>query len=169
MPQEKIDKSLKTAEDMLKTLAVSTSHPETFRLDIILKRENLMKAVETLVEARWGYLSAITGLDLPYDPLIHLGEGGEELAEEEDHLRVLYHFCEGAAITTLRVTIPYSDASLPTICNLIPTATLYERELMEMFGVVVENTPNPDHLLLTDDWPQGVYPLRKSFTGLQKE
>ena len=32
---------------------------------------------------------------------------------------------------------------------------------MEMFGVVVDGTPNPSRLFLPDDWPDGVYPLRK--------
>jgi Ni,Fe-hydrogenase III component G len=44
-------------------------------------------------------------------------------------------------------------------------ATLYERELIEMFGITIEGTPNTDKLLLPDDWPAGVYPLRKEFTG----
>jgi NADH-quinone oxidoreductase subunit D len=30
-----------------------------------------------------------------------------------------------------------------------------------MFGVDVVGTPNPDRLFLPDDWPDGVYPLRK--------
>jgi Ni,Fe-hydrogenase III component G len=31
----------------------------------------------------------------------------------------------------------------------------------------VVGTPDPGKLLLPDDWPDGVYPLRKSFTGLE--
>ena len=34
-------------------------------------------------------------------------------------------------------------------------------------GFVIEGTPVPDRLVLPDDWPDGVYPLRKSFTGLE--
>jgi Ni,Fe-hydrogenase III component G len=49
----------------------------------------------------------------------------------------------------------------------VPTATLYERELQEMFGFVIEETPVPDRLVLPDDWPAGVYPLRKSFSRLK--
>ncbi|NMC80497.1 MAG: hydrogenase large subunit, partial [Chloroflexi bacterium] len=49
---------------------------------------------------------------------------------------------------------------------LIPSATLYERELMEMMGVQLVGTPSSDRLLLPDEWPENVFPLRKSFTGL---
>jgi Ni,Fe-hydrogenase III component G len=31
----------------------------------------------------------------------------------------------------------------------------------------VLGTPNTDRLVLSDDWPKGVYPLRKDFTGLE--
>jgi Ni,Fe-hydrogenase III component G len=34
---------------------------------------------------------------------------------------------------------------------------------MEMFGVVCEGTPDPRRIFLPDDWPQGVYPLRKDY------
>ena len=79
---------------------------------------------------------------------------------------MLYHFCRGAAIITLRVSVPYEAATVPTICGVISSATLYERELSELFGIVVEGTPDPRRLVLADDWPDGVYPLRKSFKGL---
>ena len=39
----------------------------------------------------------------------------------------------------------------------------FERELSEMFGVTVVGIPNPERLYLPDDWPEGVYPLRKDF------
>ena len=83
-----------------------------------------------------------------------------------DKLEALYHFTEGPVVATLRVTVPYADPRVPTICPLVPTATLYEREMQEMFGFVVEGTPVPDRLVLPDDWPDGVYPLRKAFAGL---
>jgi Ni,Fe-hydrogenase III component G len=40
---------------------------------------------------------------------------------------------------------------------------------MELFGVEIVGTPDTDRLVLPDDWPHGVYPLRKSFTGFDSE
>jgi Ni,Fe-hydrogenase III component G len=76
---------------------------------------------------------------------------------------VLYHFCQDAAVATLRVPLPREAPVVPSICGLIPSASLFERELMEMFGVVCEGTPDPRRLFLPDDWPDGTYPLRKDF------
>jgi Ni,Fe-hydrogenase III component G len=151
--------ALQKAEQLLKTFADEVKQPEPNRLDFIIPAEKLLQAVEILRINRWGYLSFITGLDRP----VPAPADGDAPANSEGGLEVLYHFPEGAAIVTLRVNIPYSKAEIPSVCGLIPSASLYERELMEMFGVDVVGTPNTDRLLLPDEWPLGVYPLRKSY------
>ena len=52
------------------------------------------------------------------------------------------------------------DYQIAAITNAVPAATLYEREVNDLFGVVFEGHPKPERLVLPDDWPQGVYPLR---------
>jgi Ni,Fe-hydrogenase III component G len=76
---------------------------------------------------------------------------------------VLYHFCSGAAIVTLRTHIPREAACVSSICGLVPSAGFFERELSEMLGVTVVDAPAAGRLFLPDDWPEGVYPLRKDF------
>lgn len=162
----RLEELLTTAETTLAPWTVGLTRFEGRRLDVVVKRDDLVAAVSALVEARWGYLSAITGLDLPW-PKTPPKPDAPPTPPLEDQLEVLYHFVEGAAVVTLRVRVPYSEARVPSICGPVPTATLYERELREMFGIEVEGTPVTDRLLLPDDWPDGVYPLRKSFKGLQ--
>lgn len=128
--------------------AVSQSAPEPNRIDLIVEPARLLDCVAPLASAHWGYLSAITGLD-------HGVESGQ--------LEVLYHFCNRAAVVTLRVPLPRQNPVVPSVCGLIPAATLFEREVMEMFGVVCEGTPDSRRLFLPDDWPDGTYPLRKDF------
>lgn len=146
--------ALTQAQELLQLWTDSTAQPEAHRLDVKVSRENFKAAITAVKQAKWGYLAAITGLDVA------------ATEEAEGQVEGLYHFCEGAAVLTIRVAAPYSDPYLPTICDLIPAATLYEREFIEMFGVILEGTPSTDRLLLADDWPVGIYPLRKSFTGL---
>ncbi len=151
--------TLQAAESILQPIATRMARPAADRLDATIAAEQLPAAVEALQRARFGYLSAITGVDWP--PVPAKGETPAQTGRVE----ALYHFCDRAAIVTLRVAVPYDDARIPSICHLIPAATLYERELAEMLGVNVEGTPVRDHLLLPETWPEGVYPLRKSFTG----
>lgn len=154
--------ALQAAETLLQAITSEFTRPAPDRLDAAVSVDRLLTAVTTLRDARWGYLSVMTGLDRPA-----VAAKGDVPATP-GQVEVLYHFCEGGAVVTLRVKVPYDAARVPSVCGLIPAATLYERELIEMFGVTVEGTPVTDHLLLPDGWPQGVYPLRKSFTGVQK-
>ena len=83
-----IEQTLKAAEDLLAAWNKETSHPEPARLDAVIEADDLHAAALALHVGHWGYLSAITGLDL---------------GPTSGQLEVLYHFCSGPAITTLRV------------------------------------------------------------------
>jgi Ni,Fe-hydrogenase III component G len=138
--------ALQQAQDMLTGWVEAWTEPEENRLDAQVTPANLLSAVKALDDHAWGYLVAITGLDA---------------GAEAGTLEVLYHFCAGPAVLTLRVTIPREQAAVSSICTLIPYAGVFERELAEMFGIEVYGTPDPSRLFLPDDWPEGVYPLRK--------
>jgi Ni,Fe-hydrogenase III component G len=142
------DTALQFASTMLAPWAQDVKIPEPNRLDVWIEAFDLAAATAALSNVRWGYLTAITGLDL---------------GVEADALEVLYHFCAGAVVVTLRVRTPRAAPSVPSICQIIPAADCFERELSEMLGVMVVATPNPNHLYLPDDWPADVYPLRKDF------
>jgi len=127
--------------------ALETSEPEPNRLDVKLaSASDLISVVTAMRVKRLGYLSAITGLD-----------GGPE----SDQLEVLYHFCTGAAVITLRVALPRHEAIVPSLSEIVPSAEVMERELTEMFGVTVSGLPNVGHLYLPEEWPEATYPLRK--------
>jgi len=157
-----LTESLEKAEALLSPWTDEFTHPDGHRLDAVVAAEDLVPAVTALVEAHWGYLAAITGIDRPAE------RDEDGVPQGEDEIEAIYTFCWGPAIASLRVRVPYSNLMIPTVCDLIPSASFYERELMEMYGVVVENTPNPERLMLPDIWPEGVYPLRKSFKGLHE-
>jgi Ni,Fe-hydrogenase III component G len=148
------DTLLTQVESILKPFVGALIRKEENRLDGVVEVKNLKAAVKALTDAHWGYLMAISGLDHP--PVEGQGDGV---------LEAVYLFANDAAIVGLRVMVPYAHPVIPTICDIIPSATLYEREAMELFGLDMEGTPVRDRLVLPDDWPVGVFPLRKSFTG----
>jgi len=39
-----------------------------------------------------------------------------------------------------------------------------EREMRELLGITFEGHPDPRRLLLPDNWPDGVYPLRQDYS-----
>lgn len=141
--------ALLTARLLVEDLSEKVDIPEPDRIDFYLKEEkNIITAAAGLRVKRLGYLAAITGLD------------PGELQEE---LEVLYHFCSGFVTITLRIKIPKVAPIVHTLTEIIPGAEPYERELSEMYGITVIGLRNPEHLYLPDDWPAGVYPLRKDF------
>lgn len=94
--------------------------------------------------------------------LAHLGTiSGNDLG---DHFEVIYHLSNADTTVNVRILAPRQDAKIPSVCAVIPGAILYERELQDMFGLQVENIPDPRPLLLADDWPAGEFPLRKDWT-----
>ena len=132
---------------LLEPRALRITEPAAHRADAYLDPGRLLPAVESLRKARWGFLTAITGLD----------------DVKANEIEVLYHFVNGSANVNLRVRIPRDNASIPSICSICPAATFFERELSEMFGIHVMGTPNPDRLFLPDQWPTDAPPLRKDF------
>jgi formate hydrogenlyase subunit 5 len=88
-------------------------------------------------------ISALTGLDM-----------GEKIG-------LMYHIRTNGAIVTIRTEVPKQEPKIPTITDLLPGAAFHEREVADLFGVVFEGHPNPARLILPEDWPENLYPLRK--------
>jgi len=100
----------------------------------------------TLTQSKYTHLITITGID-------HIEE-----------IELCYHMTNGPQIITLRTRLPYSDLSIPTITDLSPGASLYEREVHDLFGIIFEGHTNLAPLLLPDDWPKEIHPLKKEWT-----
>ena len=69
--------------------------------------------------------------------------------------------------TFLRLSAPVDPAtpSYPSIAADYPAANWFEREVMDFFGLTPDGHPNPQRVALHDDWPDGLWALRKDFPG----
>jgi membrane-bound hydrogenase subunit beta len=125
---------------------VEIANPARRRLFVKVAPENLV-AVTTRLRDAYGvvFLSTISGVDL--------GETYE----------IVYHFSTPETDYNLRTEIRKDHPHVASITPVIPGAILYEREVQDMFGVVIDGIPDPRPLLLSDDWPAGVHPLRKDW------
>jgi len=140
---------LQRAKEILAPFSRETLTPESNRVDVVIDAADLTQATAALKAADWGYLSAITGMDL---------------GPEAGQLEAIYHYCDAAAVTSLRVRLPREgQPEIDSVADQVPVASFYERELSEMLGVTVVGTPDPTHLFLPDDWPDGVFPIRRDF------
>ena len=107
---------LDNATTLLSPFAKATNKPEANRLDVTIEASELVAATKMMRDARWGYLAAITGLD-------HLNISAKAGTPTDNSLEALYHFCDGAAVVTLRTSTPRENAVLPTICGVTGSLT----------------------------------------------
>jgi membrane-bound hydrogenase subunit beta len=126
--------------------ALDITNPDVRRIFLRVAPEDL-PATAAILRDRFdmAYLAAVSGLDL----------GAE--------FEILYHFASPVTTVNVRTRVPRESPRLPSICAVIPGAVYYERELQDMFGLVIEGLPDPRPLLLADDWPAGQHPLRKDW------
>jgi len=86
--------------------------------------------------------------------------------DDFDGLEILYHFsCDPSNfVVTVRALIKDKEnPHIDTITTVTRAAWWIEREIHELFGVEFDGNRDLRPLLLPDDWPKGVYPLRKNF------
>jgi len=157
--------TLQSAADLVKQWAVSIRPVGESSLDVETSPETLPAAVAALWKARWGYLSAITALDNGSPaPAETAQAGAAPAAPRDDSLSVLYHFCRGPSVLTFRVKLPRARPFVPTLSRIVPPALLFEREVAETFGITIEGIPDRSRTFIADDWPEGIYPMRKDFS-----
>jgi NADH-quinone oxidoreductase subunit C len=84
--------------------------------------------------------------------------------DAQDCFEVLHHFSddESGCVVTVKAFVRDREApEMDSITPLIPGAEWIEREMHDLLGIRFRNHPNLQRLILADDWPEGVYPLRK--------
>jgi Ni,Fe-hydrogenase III large subunit/Ni,Fe-hydrogenase III component G len=76
---------------------------------------------------------------------------------DEDDLYVIVH-----------ARVPEGDPRIDSITPTIPGAGWAEREMQDLMGVEAIGHPDPRRLVLPDDWPEDLHPLRNDFSSSEK-
>jgi NADH:ubiquinone oxidoreductase subunit C len=114
------------------------------RVFVRVDREHFKASLIALKELGVDFLEALTGTD------------------EGNGIEVIAHVGRSVSIA-IKTTVPKEDPRLPSLVDLYPGAEIYEREIWEMLGVVFEGNPRLARTFLPEEWPKGVYPLRKDY------
>jgi len=122
--------------------------PRERRVMVHAPQERLMEVLGFLRDQGVTHVSTISAVD----------------RMEEKLFEVLYHLYWENNEITVRVEISRENPVIPTVTTVFPGALPYEREVQDLFGIRIEHIPDPRRILLPDDWPPGVYPLRKDYT-----
>jgi len=65
----------------------------------------------------------------------------------------LYHIHIDGNVLTLRIVRPKEDNTLESIADIVPAANFIEREISDLFGIKIVNHPQPQPLILPENWP----------------
>jgi len=141
---------LETLEEVLGNQVLGSRQTHRDTLVIEIEREGVVRAAEVLV----GPVGARF--------LITVGTDERSLHDTFGILHVFSLDAEHLFIL-LDCAVPSGDASIPSITPVVPGAGWAEREVYDSVGVRPEGHPDPRRLLLADDWPADVFPLRKDF------
>ena len=81
------------------------------------------------------------------------------------HMEILYHFTveDIDLVISLRVDLPKTKLEIDSLTSVFTAAQWIEREMHELLGINFVGHPDLKTLLLPEDWPEGVYPLRKDY------
>ena len=63
--------------------------------------------------------------------------------------------------------MPKENPRIQTITDIIPGATFHELEVTDLFGVIFDGNELKGHFLLSENWPEGIFPLRKDVNQLK--
>jgi Ni,Fe-hydrogenase III component G len=85
--------------------------------------------------------------------------------DTRQHFEILYHFTFESVdmIVSLRVILPRDKLEIASLTGVFEGANWIEREINEMLGINFIGHPDLRRLLLPEDWPEGVYPLRRDY------
>ncbi|MFC1807475.1 NADH-quinone oxidoreductase subunit C [Candidatus Omnitrophota bacterium] len=86
-------------------------------------------------------------------------------------MEILYHFTleEINVVISYRVKLDKSNLEIDSIAPLFKGANWIEREIKEILGINFKGHPNLKRLLLPDEWPEGVYPMRRDYKEWDKD
>lgn len=121
-------------------------------------RDQYLKLVRSLLDETYTVCSDLTAVDYLLHPQRPLPEG---VAAERFEVVVNLLSMERRERLRLRVQVPESDATLPTLFDLYPGTEAMEREVYDMFGIAFTDHPDLTRILMPEDW-EG-HPLRKDY------
>ena len=142
MKLQELDDNLQAVKDKV----ISTDKTTDKRIYLTCESENSLDICRFLYKDLGCRFAIATGID------------------SDNYFEILYHFTYdklGCVITVKSLIRDKDKPSVDSLANLLPAASWIEREIHDELGIEFKGHPDMRRLVLADDWPVGVYPLRK--------
>ncbi len=119
---------------------------------IEIKQESLVKVASYIFKDLKARFNTASGVDM------------------RNHMEILYHFLieDINLLISLRVKLHKPKLEIDSLSPIFEGSSWIEREIHEILGINFKGHPDLRRLLLPDDWPDGVYPLRRDYKEWDK-
>ena len=143
-----MDELVKNLQDRYEAMATSIFVRNQHRIYVDVPPQHSLEANRIVFEEFDARLATATGMDTT------------------DRIEVLYHYCldTHGVVVTIRTWAEKPECVLDSVGAILSGANFIEREIFDLLGVRFRNHPDPRRLILADDWPEGVYPLRRDYS-----
>lgn len=138
---------LERVKEKLGELALEVTEPGKKEAFILVPPEKVTEVAGILFKDMKARFATVSGIDT------------------RDAIELNYHFCFDSDhyVITIKARAVKPEVEIDSITPIIPAAEWIEREMHDLLGMKFRNHPNMRRLILSDDWPEGVYPLRKDY------
>lgn len=144
MTREDVLKDLKTrfAEDIIDIFDKSAT-----RVYIEIKPQSITRVAKYIFKDLGARFNIASGVDTRHN------------------MEILYHFTveDIDLLISLRVKLQKSKLEIDSLAPIFEGANWIEREIHELLGINFKGHPDLRRLLLPEEWPEGVYPLRRDY------
>ncbi|HQO01673.1 MAG TPA: NADH-quinone oxidoreductase subunit C [Spirochaetota bacterium] len=142
-----IDNILKQLNEKFSADIIGTETPNERRLFVDIKPDRVRDISNEMIVLGGRYMVSI----------------GTDFSDVDGTMQLIHTFAfdNDNLLTGIRMSVPADNPAFMSITPDIPSAGWSEREYMDLLGMKFTDHPKPKRLILADDWPEGVYPLRK--------
>jgi len=120
------------------------------RIYIDVKPEDIPEATRVMFKQMGARFQIASGIDTP------------------SGIEILYHWAFDTldCVVTIKTKLDRDKPEIESLAGICVATEWIEREMWELLGITFKGHPDMRHLLLLDDWPEGKYPLRRDYKGL---
>ena len=147
------EEALKDIKDRFKKEIIDVFDKSAKRVYIEIKFESIVKIARYMLKDLGARFNIASGVDC------------------RQHMEILYHFIleDINLLISFRVKLPKSKLEIDSLATSFESANWIEREMRELLGINFKGHPDPRRLLLPDEWPEDVYPLRADYQEWDKD
>ena len=141
-------------QDRFKKDIVEVFDKSPTRVYIDIKPEAIIRITRHVFEKLGARFNIASGVDTRYN------------------MEILYHFTfeDINLLVSFRVKLDKKKKlEIDSLAPVFEGANWIEREMHELLGINFKGHPDLRRLLLSDDWPKGVYPLRCDYKEWDKD